>query len=136
MSKPEIHGIVSDEETDDTISKYAWKDKGIQRNHSYLLPRDIRAIVVGKSGVGKTCLVTYLLLNPDMLDYDTLTICGQSLHQPEYRIMKSAFSKGWSKNQVNALFGLQDKLQDVEKFIEDYNGTCKGGVFATFIDIR
>ena len=122
------------EGTNNVIGKYAWKNSGVEKNHNHLLPRDIRAIVVGKSGVGKTCLVTYLLLNPDMLDYDTLTICGQSLHQPEYRIMKSAFSKGWSKNQVNALFGLQDKLQDVEKFIEDYNGTCKGGVFATFID--
>lgn len=120
------------EEPDNVIGKYAWKNSGVEKNHSHLLPRDIRAIVVGKSGVGKTCLVTYLLLNPGMLDYDTLTICGQSLHQPEYRIMKSAFSKGWSKNQVNALFGLQDELEDVEKFIEEYDGTCKGGVSVTF----
>ena len=30
------------------------------------------------------------------------------------------------------MFDIQDELQDVEKFIEDYNGTCKGGVTVTF----
>ena len=125
---------ISGEENNDGIGKYAWKNKVVQRNHSHLLPRDIRAIVVGKSGVGKTCLVTYLLLSPKMLDYDYLTICGRSLHQAEYRVMKAAFSKGWSKNQVNALFGIQNHIEDVEKFIQEYNGTCKGGVDVTFND--
>ena len=131
-NEPELDKDVLSDDSDTAIGKYAWKDKNVQRNHSHLLPRDIRAIVVGKSGVGKTCLVTYLLLSPDMLDYDHLTICGRSLHQPEYRIMKSAFSRGWSKNQVNALFGIQDDLENVEKFIEDYKGTCKGGLNVTF----
>ena len=45
-----------------------------------------------------------------MLDYDTLTVCGKSLHQPEYRIMKRAFEKGLSKKQVNAIFENQDLL--------------------------
>ena len=80
-----------------TIGKYAWKDSRVNRNHHFLFPRNIRAIVCGKSGVGKTCLVTYLLLKPDTLDYNKLIICGKSLHQPEYKIMKAAFSHGWSK---------------------------------------
>ena len=88
---------------EDKIGKYAWKDSGVNRNHHFLLPRNIRAIVCGKSGVGKTCLVTYLLLEPDALDYNNLIICGKSLHQPEYKIMKVTFSRGWSKSQVNKL---------------------------------
>ena len=118
----------------DKIGRYAWKDNGVNRNHHFLLPRNIRAIVCGKSGVGKTCLVTYLLLEPDMLDYDRLYICGKSLHQPEYKIMKSAFSQEWSKSQVNKLFELQDEIEDVNEVIETYQGKCKGGVDATFND--
>ena len=118
----------------DKIGKYAWKDNGFKRNHHFLLPRNIRAIVCGKSGVGKTCLVTYLLLEPDTLDYNNLIVCGKSLHQPEYKIMKAAFSRGWSKNQVNKLFEFQDEIDEVDKVIENYKGKCKGGIDAAFID--
>ena len=118
--------------------KYVWREKGVQRNHNFLLPRDIRAIVIGKSGFGKTTLLTYLLLEPDMLDYDTLTICGRSLHQPEYKIMNAAFSQGWSKGQVNKLFEQQDRVLDEygdpDNLIEQYEGKCKGGIDATFSD--
>ena len=124
-------------ETND-IEKYTWKDRGVERQHSFLLPKkSIRAIIVGKSGFGKSTLLNYLLLHPDMLDYDTLTVCGRSLHQPEYRIMKRAFEKGLSKNQVNELFKNQNELapgEDPEEFIDNYNGPCKGGIAATFSD--
>ena len=118
------------------ISKYVWKEKGMEKDHCFLLPRDIRAIVVGKSGFGKTTLLTYLLLHPKMLDYDTLTICGKSLHQPEYKIMNQAFSKGFSKRQVNKLFQHQDMITDqtAEEFIEQYDGPCEGGIDTTFSD--
>ena len=47
----------SREDTD--ITTYVWQDDGsIKKNHSALLPRDIRAIIVGKSGFGKTTLLT------------------------------------------------------------------------------
>lgn len=117
--------------------KYVWREKGVNKNHCFLLPRDIRAIVVGKSGSGKTTLLTYLLLEPDMLDYDTLTVCGRSLHQPEYKIMNTAFSKGLSKSQVNKIFEQQDRIIAIgepEQFIEDYEGQCKGGIDTTFSD--
>ena len=76
-----------DDETD--ITTYAWHDDGsIEKNHSFLLPRDVRAIIVGKSGSGKTTLLTYLLLEPDVMDYEKLMVCGKSLHQPGYRVMQ------------------------------------------------
>ena len=50
------------------IPTYTWRDDGsIKKNHSILLPRDIRAIIIGKSGFGKTTLLTNLLLEPDMV---------------------------------------------------------------------
>ncbi len=103
-----------------------------------LLPRDIRAILIGKSGVGKTTLLTYLLLEPDMLDYETLTICGKSLHQPEYKVMKAAFDGDLSKSQVAQLFDHQEYLDDyeggIDEFMNDYNGKRKGGIKAEFND--
>ena len=95
-------GIITD--------KYTWKDRGIMRNRSTLLPRDIRAILIGKNGVGKTTLLTHLLLEPNMLDYDTLMVCGKSLHQPEYEVMRSGFDKNLSKWQVSKIFEHQEKI--------------------------
>ena len=107
--------------SENSISNYVWKERGTNKDHCFLLPRDICGIIVGKSGFGKTTLLTYLLLQPDMLDYDTLTICGRSLHQPEYKIMNQAFSKGFSKRQVNQLFENQDMITDQSplEFIEE-----------------
>ena len=73
-------------------NKSVWKiNNEVRKNYSFLLLRAIRGIIVGKSGFGKTSLLNYLLLELDMLDYDTLLVCGNSLHQPEYRIMNAAF---------------------------------------------
>ena len=41
-----------------------------------------------------------MLLEPNVLDYDTLIVCGNSLHQPEYKIMNAAFAKNLSKDQM------------------------------------
>ena len=46
------------DEDRDKIGKYAWKDSTVNRNHHFLFPRNIRAIVCGKSGVGKTCNIS------------------------------------------------------------------------------
>ena len=139
------HGIapppsveIAPSETSEKIDTYTWRGKGVVRNHSSLLPRDIRAILIGKSGVGKTTLLTYLLLEPGMLDYETLTICGKSLHQPEYKVMKSAFDGNLSKSQVAQLFKHQEYLDDyeggIDEFIEGYDGECRGGIEAKFND--
>ena len=123
---------------ENSIGKYAWKERGVEKNHNFLLPRNIRAVIVGPSGAGKTCLTTYLLLQPGMLDYENLAVCGRSLHQPEYPIRRVAFEKKLSKAQVSKIFDIQDRLseldEDAEVFIENYDGQCKGGIDATFSD--
>ena len=78
--------------------------------------------------------MTYLLLEPSMLDYENLIVCGKSLHQTEYKVMNATFSRGWAKSQVNKLFELQDDIDDVDEMIETYKGKCKGGIDAAFID--
>ena len=57
-------------------NKYVWKTKDDSKKHCFLISRDIRALVVGKSGYGKTTLLTHLLFELKISDYDTLNICG------------------------------------------------------------
>ena len=131
----------SDESTNDEsfdICNYSWCDDGaVKKNHSFQLPRDIRAIIVGKSGSGKTTLLNSLLLKPDALDYENLMICGKSLHQSSYKIMQLGFDKGLSKTQIGKIFIRKDDVMEdggPEKVIRDYSLTCKGGVDASFFD--
>ena len=131
----------SDESRNDEsfdISNYSWCDDGaIKKNHSFQLPRDIRAIIVGKSGSGKTTLLNSLLLKPDVLDYENLMVCGKSLHQPSYKIMQLGFDKGLSKTQIGKIFIRKYKVMEdggPEKVIKDYSLTCKGGVDASFFE--
>ena len=130
----------SDEESDEeseNIATYAWRDDGsIKRNHCSLLPRNVRAIIVGKSGCGKTTFVTSLLLKPDVMDYNKLMVCGRSLHQPEYEVIRSGFDKGLSKNQVRTLFRKQDGIMEqggVDKVLSTVD-ICKGGINASFFN--
>ena len=116
---------------------FVWKiDEGVKKNHWFLLPRDIRGIIVGKSGFGKTTLLNYMLLEPDVLDYNRLIVCGNSLHQPEYRIMNAAFAKKLSKQQIKSLFEHQERATEeggAEKVIENMrDGMCKGDINAEF----
>ena len=129
VTQPEI-----EPEDDFVTEKYTWKNRNVIRNHSPLFPRDIRAIIIGKSGVGKTTLLTHLLLEPELLDYDTLMVCGRSLKQPEYEVMRCGFDKNLSKKQIACLFEHQERFGDVEEFLEQYDGDCKGGIEATFHD--
>ena len=88
--------LPNSEQSVNDMSNYVWKEGNkVEKNHSFHLPRDIRALIIGKSGSGKTTLLMHLLLKPDILDYDTLTVCGKSLHQPEYQVLNFAYSKGF-----------------------------------------
>ena len=119
------------------IATYAWRGDGsTKKNHCSLLPRNVRAIIVGKSGCGKTTFVTSLLLEPDMMDYNKLMMCGRSLHQPEYEVMRTGFDKGLSKNQVRTLFRKQDEIMEdggVDNALSTVD-ICKGGIDASFFN--
>lgn len=117
-----------DEEEKDVSTLYVWKKDFITK-HAFFLPRDIRALLIGKSNSGKTLVLLNLLIEPDVLDYQTLTICGKSLHQPEYKLLQCAFNKKLSKSQIKTIFENQDdvkRLGGFEQVINNYHGECKG----------
>ena len=134
------HTSDEDEKTDDDgIGKYVIREnEETAKHHSPLLPRNIRGIIVGKSGAGKSVFLTYLLLEPEMLDYDNLIVCGPSLHQPLYNIMNKGFSMNLSKGQVRAIFENHDMVKDeygtADNLLDNYKMRCKGGINTEFID--
>ena len=46
--------LPNSEQNGNDMTNYVWKEgKKVEKNHSFYLPRDIRALIVGKSGSGK-----------------------------------------------------------------------------------
>ena len=95
--------------------KYVWKNLLTPRKNSFLLPKSIRGLLVGKSGDGKTTLLNFLLLHPETLDYDNIIVRGKSLHQPEYCVLRAGFEKGLSKDQYVSSLNDKMKLINVEE---------------------
>ena len=114
---------------------FVWKSGAQKRSNCFLLPKSIRGLLVGKSGQGKTTLLTFLLLNPSTLDYDNLIVRGKSLQQPEYQVLQAGFGKGLSKDQIRILFERQKEVEEsggIEKCLKDYDGHCPNSITSNF----
>ena len=82
------------------ISKqYAWRSAVNYRGNNSLLPQNLRGLVIGKSGCGKTAVIFNLLLQPGRLDYNHLYVFGKSLHQQEYKVLRKGLEAGLSKQK-------------------------------------
>ena len=99
-------------------NKLYWKaDTNMCQKHHHCLPSpSMRAIIIGDSGCGKTTLLLNLLLQEKWLDYNNLIICGKSLHQPEYRLLNAALSKGYNKKEILKL--IETGSGNIENFIK------------------
>lgn len=91
-------------------NKYVWLADN-KRNNNPLLPSNIRGLIIGKSNSGKTVVLLNLLLETNWLDYDHLYVFGKSLHQREYTIIRKAFERGLSKQEISNLFNNQDIIK-------------------------
>src|SRR6267154_741904 len=90
-------------------TKYFWKS-GKTRNNSPMVPNSIRALIVGRSGCGKTSLLIRFLLEENLLDYNKLFVFGKSLHQPEYQILKAGIENKLDKHHIVELFQYNDQI--------------------------
>ena len=77
-----------------------------------MLPDSIRALIVGRSGCGKTSVLMRLLLEKNLLDYNNLFICGKSLHQIEYQILKFIFENRLDEEHIVNLLKINDQINE------------------------
>ena len=90
--------------------QYAFQSAEDSRENNPLLPRNIRGLVIGRSGCGKTTAVFNLLLQPGWLDYNHLYVFGKSLHQQEYKVLRKCLDAGLSKHQISNLLSSHGAL--------------------------
>lgn len=110
-----------------------WKIKNKTTKHHFLIPSpSLRALICGASGCGKTNLLLKLLLTNNILDYTDLHIFSKSLHQPEYKLLKAAFNKGYSKSDVFTF--LKEGQGDMNKFIKELPIKGKPVIKVTYYD--
>ena len=86
----------------DNTQVLKWNNtKSKSQRHNFMLPSpSLRQLIIGSSNCGKTCLLLKLLWNKSWLDYNSLCIYGNSLHQPEYKLLKEAFLTKAMINQI------------------------------------
>ena len=115
------------------VTDFSWKNKD-KRHNSPLLPSNLRCLIVGRSNCGKSVLLFNLLLKNGWLDYNNLLVFGNSLHQPEYELIKKGFENKLGKEEILDLFQNQDKFKDPTEAIEKFNGIRNGEITAEFFE--
>ena len=91
------------------VKNFAWNENQCKRCIYPLLPKGIRGLIIGTSGCGKTTLLINILLRPGWLEYNNINICGKSMFQPEYHILKKSFEEKLTKELIISLFENQTK---------------------------
>lgn len=85
------------------------------RKNSPIMPKDIRCMIVGTSGCGKTSLLSQMLLEEGLLDYEKLIICCPMIEQDSYKFVIDGFSSGCGKAILSHLVSLsQEQPFDVD----------------------
>ena len=92
------------------MKNLSWNEKTSKNNHP-LLPKSLRGLIVGESSCGKTTPSLNILLQPDWLDFQKLSVFGRSLFQPEYKILRKGFEEQLPKGLIMSLFENRDEIQ-------------------------
>jgi len=86
------------------IKKLSWYEHIANKNNHPLLLKNLRGLIVGKSGWGKITLLLNLLLQPGWLDYSKFSVFGKSLFQPEYKLLRKGFEEQLPKETIMRVF--------------------------------
>ena len=100
-----------------TFSPVWNKDAKIFNNADYL-PSDLRMIICGPAGCGKTCLLQRMLLEDGILDYNKLYIYTPTINQIGYQILIKGFKNNLSKEMIRNVYINQNEITDLDQALE------------------
>ena len=119
-------------------------DEDRKHVHSNRFPIDFRALLVGASGCGKTCLLMRLLLEHNVLNYNKLYVFARTLYQPQYQILRAGMENELPKEDIIQLLNSQqvikcekttiDEVAKALRIDNDENGITPSGIEAEFYD--
>ncbi len=69
-----------------------------EKNNSKLLPRPVRALIVGSSGCGKTNLLLNLIYKDEGIKFKNLYVFSKSIEQDAYSDLRTHYERIESKN--------------------------------------
>ena len=92
------------------------QDTFIQK-HGRLLPNNIRAIVCGSPGCGKTNVVISLIIDPNGLKFQNVYVYSKTLRQRKYEFLKSVFDN--LKNMEFFSFNNNEEVIEPENILPD-----------------
>jgi hypothetical protein len=107
-------------------------------NHHPNLPSSFRALLIGASGCGKTCLLLQMLLEPGFIDYNNLIIFTTTPQQQEYQLIKHGFENNLTKESIASIVLNQHQFKGIpipqlmKKYAELH--TQSGGITITLTD--
>ena len=86
--------------------------------HSDRFPIDFRALLVGASGCGKTCLLMRLLLQHNLLNYNKLYVFARKLYRyRKYQILRAGMENELPKQDIIQLLNSQQIIKCEETSI-------------------
>ena len=95
---------------------YAYKEEQKFYNKNPF-PSQLRMMIIGNSGSGKTKLLLKFLLE-GYLDFQKIVFVSPSLSQTEYDVIIKSLKKWLSINQVKTIFEKQKSITDIENALD------------------
>ena len=80
-------------------------------------PSQLRMVIIGNSGSGKTKLLFKFLLE-GYLDFQKIVFVSLSLSQKEYDVIIKSLQIGLSNNQVKTIFEEQKSITDIDNALD------------------
>ena len=80
-------------------------------------PSQLRMVIIGNSGSGKTKLLFKFLLE-QYLDFQKVIFVSPSLSQKEYEVIIKSLQKGLSINQIRTIFEEQKHITNIDMALD------------------
>ena len=105
------------------MTNYSYKEEQ-KFNNQNPFPLQLRMVLVGSSGSGKTKLLFKFLLD-GYLDFQKIIFVSASLSQKEYDVIIKSLQNGLNINQIKTIFEEQNSISDIDNALDIITSNVK-----------